>query len=240
MYFRWIGISLRSFRFSESPLRFELYFASLPLDLQVIENQLERKFNYYLGCRKMIGRFLFRLRSLTPIPFILILVYFSRPSLISILIGVVFLALGECLRLWTVGYAGGGTRSRTLGAARDLVTTGPYAYVRNPLYLGNLLLSLGVCFVASVYWMIIVLMVGYLIQYLPIVTSEETYLRKSCGSIYEAYYAAVPRFMPRIRRYPNPSLHDFSFSRAFKSEKRTLTAIACVIGLIAGRSLLLR
>ena len=179
-----------------------------------------------------IGRLLFRLRSLTAIPFILILIYFSRPTFTSALVGTIPLILGEFLRLWAVGYAGGATRSRTLGAASDLVTTGPYAHVRNPLYLGNLLLSLGVCVIANVYWMIIVLLVGYFIQYLPIIASEEAYLREFCGVAYQTYYTAVPRFIPRLRRYANPSAHRFSFFRALKAEKRTLTAIACVIGLI--------
>lgn len=184
----------------------------------------------------MIGRFLFRLRSLTPIPFVFLLVYFSRPTLISILVGIPFLCFGEWLRLWTVGYAGSTTRARDLGTARNLVTTGPYAYVRNPLYLGNLLLSLGVCLIANVHSMTALLIVGYFAQYLPIIASEEAYLRKFCGSAYESYFAAVPRFLPQIRRYANPSSHDFSIARAFKSEKRTLTAIIAVIGLIVGRS----
>ncbi len=186
----------------------------------------------------MIGRLLFRLRSLTSIPFILILIYFAHPTFISALIGTGLLILGEFLRLWAVGYAGGATRSRTLGAARDLVTTGPYAHVRNPLYLGNLLLSVGVCVIANVYWMIIVLLVGYFVQYLLIIASEEAYLRESFGSAYQTYYSAVSRFLPRFRSYENPSPHDFSLSRAFRNEKRTLTAIVCVVALIAGVSLL--
>ena len=179
-----------------------------------------------------IGRLFFRLRSLTAIPFILILIYFARPTYTSALVGAIPLILGEFLRLWAVGYAGGATRSRTLGAASDLVTTGPYAHVRNPLYLGNLLLSLGVCVIANVYWMIIALLVGYFVQYLPIIASEEAYLRESCGTTYQTYYAAVPRFIPRLRSYANSSAHIFSSSRALKAEKRTLTAIVCVIGLI--------
>ena len=187
----------------------------------------------------IIGRLLFRLRSLTAIPFILILIYFSQPTLTSALIGAIPLILGECLRLWAVGYAGGATRSRTLGAASDLVTTGPYAHVRNPLYLGNLLLSLGVCLIANIYWMIIVLLVGYFVQYLPIIASEEAYLREFCGSAYQSYFVAVHRFIPRLRGYANPSPHSFSLVRALRAERRTLTAIACVIGAIVGAAMLI-
>lgn len=185
-----------------------------------------------------VGRVFFRLRSLTPIPLILALIFFSRPTPLPIVIGGSLIVLGEWLRIWAVGYAGGSTRTRTLGAARDLVTTGPYAHVRNPLYLGNLLLSLGVCVVANVYWMIAALTIGFLIQYTPIIRSEETYLLDVCGDRYRTYCAAVPRLIPYLRPYGEPSDHDFSMQRALKSEKRTLTAIVCVLILIAARSLL--
>ena len=146
-----------------------------------------------------IGSFFFKIRSFTPIPFIFALLYFAEPLWYTVVIGVLFIAIGELLRIWAVGYAGASTRARTLGAARDLVTTGPYGYVRNPLYLGNFLLSLGVCLVANVYWLIAVLVVGYFCQYLPIIAVEEAYLLESCGPVYQAYQERVPRFIPQFR-----------------------------------------
>ena len=147
--------------------------------LQMAENMISSK----------IGNFFFKIRSFTPIPFILALLYFAKPRGISVVIGMPFIVAGELLRVWAVGYAGASTRARTLGAARDLVTTGPYRYVRNPLYLGNFLLSLGVCIVVNVYWLVAVLVVGYFCQYLPIIVLEEAYLLESCGSVYQT----VPR-----------------------------------------------
>ena len=185
-----------------------------------------------------IGHVLFRLRSLTPIPFILVLIFLSRLAPFPLVFGSLLIALGEWLRIWAVGYAGGSTRTRTLGAARDLVTAGPYAHVRNPLYLGNFVLSIGVCVFANVYWMIAVLVIGFLIQYTPIIHSEETYLLEACGDRYRTYCAAVPRLIPYLRPYGEPSGHDFSLPRALRSEKRTLSAIGCVLILIAARSFL--
>ena len=182
-----------------------------------------------------IGNFFFKIRSFTPIPFILALLYCAKPAWYTVIMGVPFIVAGELLRIWAVGYAGASTRARTLGAARDLVTTGPYSYVRNPLYLGNFLLSLGICVIANVYWLVGVLVVGYFCQYLPIIALEEAYLLESCGSVYQTYRERVPRFVPKFHPYPEPSNHDFSFGRAIKSEKRTLTAIVCVIGLIFAR-----
>jgi len=183
---------------------------------------------------KNLGRYFFRIRSFTPIPLIIILIIFARPSLFSFSIGFIILILGESLRFMAVGYAGSRTRSRSIGAARDLVTTGPYAYVRNPLYLGDFLLSLGVCVISGVYWMIPILLIGFTLQYLPIILAEEEYLRKECGEVYDEYFVSVPRFIPRIRPYSKPSQHDFSLNRAIKSEKRTLTSIVLVIILVIG------
>ena len=183
-----------------------------------------------------IGNLFFKIRSFTPIPFIFAMLYFAKPAWQMTTFGIVVLTLGECLRIWAVGYAGATTRARTLGAARALVTTGPYGYVRNPLYLGNFLISFGVCLVANVYWLIPVLVVGYMLQYLPIITVEEGYLLEACGAVYRAYQAKVPRFLPRLQPYPHPSAHDFSWVRAIKSEKRTLTAIVSVLGLIFAKT----
>ena len=184
-----------------------------------------------------IGNLFFRVRSFTPIPFILALIYFAKPTLLTTSIGVFFTLLGELLRLWTVGYAGGSTRATTLGAARDLVTTGPYSHVRNPLYLGNLLISISICIIANVLWLTPILIIGYLVQYLPIIAVEEAYLLESCGSVYETYHEQVPRFFPQFNAYQTPSTHDFSLTRAFKSEKRTLTAIVIVIAVLYVRQI---
>lgn len=187
---------------------------------------------------KTLGNFFFKIRSFTPIPFIFALLYFAKPTWQTTTLGLSFMIIGEFLRIWAVGYAGASTRARTLGAARDLVTTGPYGYVRNPLYLGNFLLSFGVCLVANVTWLIPILVLGYVLQYLPIVAVEEGYLLEACGVVYQAYQERVPRFLPSLQPYPQPSCHDFSWARAIRSEKRTLTAIICVLGLLFAKAAL--
>ena len=185
-----------------------------------------------------IGNFFFKTRSFTPIPFVLALIYFGKPTLLTAAIGIIFTVLGELIRIWTVGYAGGSTRATTLGAARDLVTTGPYSHVRNPLYLGNLLISFGICIIANVFWLTPILVIGYLAQYLPIIAVEETYLLESCGNVYAIYQEQVPRFFPQFHPYQSPSTHDFSLTRAFKSEKRTLTAIVIIIAVLFVRQII--
>ncbi|HIE27346.1 TPA: isoprenylcysteine carboxylmethyltransferase family protein [Candidatus Poribacteria bacterium] len=184
-----------------------------------------------------LGRLLFRLRSFTPIPLIILLIIFAHPSRLSFSVGFIVVILGELLRIWAVGYAGAATRTRSMGAARQLVTTGPYAYVRNPLYLGNFFLSLGVCIISGVYWMIPIFLLGYIFQYLPIILSEEAHLCQECGKIYGEYYVNVPRLIPQIHPYANRSEHDFSLRRAIKSEKRTFIAIVSVIAFVISKTL---
>lgn len=184
-----------------------------------------------------IGNLFFKIRSFTPIPFILALIYFAKPTILTTAIGLVIVVIGEFLRIWTVGYAGGSTRATTLGAARDLVTTGPYSHVRNPLYLGNFMISFGICIISSVIWLIPLLIVGYLLQYLPIVAVEEAYLLETCGNVYQSYQEQVPRFLPQLHPYQLRSTHDFSLTRGINSEKRTLTAIVGVIILLLVRQI---
>ena len=95
-----------------------------------------------------IRQFFFKYRSYTPIPLVLVLLYFSNPFQPAIYFGIGLLAVGESIRIWAVRYAGGRTRTRKVGAPK-LVTSGPFAYVRNPLYLGNMLMYLGIVLIAG-------------------------------------------------------------------------------------------
>ena len=93
--------------------------------------------------------------------------------------------------LWLRGYAAGYVKKN-----RELTQTGPYAYTRNPLYLGSILIAAGFA-VALLSWpMAIVLAVMFLVIYVPVIASEERFLR-STFSDFEAYCRRVPRLVPR-------------------------------------------
>lgn len=175
------------------------------------------------------GRILFRLRSYTPVPLILAALIFRQFHWLTVMCGIIILVAGEIIRIWAVGYAGGRTRTRTVSAARGLVTTGPYAYTRNPLYVGNLLVSSGVCLVSGVLWLLPILWCLFFLQYVPIISSEEQFLGRSYNQLYYNYRASVPGFWVRLSPYPSASTHDFSLKRAFQSERRTLTAIIIIM-----------
>jgi len=175
------------------------------------------------------GKLLFRLRSYTPIPLIFLALIFRQFRWSMVITGTIILIIGETIRIWAVGYAGGRTRTRTVSAARDLVTTGPYAYTRNPLYLGNLLVSSGICLTSGIFWLLPVLWGLFFLQYVPIISSEEQFLIRNYNQLYETYRSEVPGFWVRFSPYPRASAHDFSLRRAFQSERRTLSAIGILM-----------
>jgi len=183
-----------------------------------------------------LGRLLFRIRSYTPLPFLVLLLLFAHPSLLSYLVGLGFVLLGEMIRIWAVGYAGEESRSTEIGAS-TLVTAGPFAYVRNPIYGGNFILCLG--FFISAWslmpYFLIIFLIGFFLQYSLIIKEEEEYLKLRFVEAYLSYRAEVPLIIPRLTSYPKTSFHTFSFKRALRSERRTLQSIFLVLLVIALR-----
>jgi protein-S-isoprenylcysteine O-methyltransferase Ste14 len=94
--------------------------------------------------------------------------------------------------LWLRGYASGYVKKN-----QELTTTGPYAWTRNPLYLGSMLIAAGFA-VALLSWPVALLLaVGFLAIYVPVIASEERFLRATFPG-FEAYCRRVPRFFPRF------------------------------------------
>lgn len=90
------------------------------------------------------------------------------------------------------GYASGYVKKN-----RELTVTGPYAYTRNPLYLGSMLMAAGFA-VALASWLVaVVLVAGFAVIYIPVIASEEGFLRAQFAG-FDAYCQAVPRFLPRF------------------------------------------
>ena len=87
---------------------------------------------------------IFQYRSYIPIPFLIVMVIFARPTVLSIVAGLGIVLIGEFIRLWGVAIAGSETRTTGPVGGTFLITKGPFAYVRNPLYVGNILIYCGV------------------------------------------------------------------------------------------------
>lgn len=181
-------------------------------------------------------RLIFKYRSYTPIPFLIAMLIFARPTLTSLLIGFVMVLIGEAIRFWGVSIAGSETRTTGTVGGTYLITNGPFAYVRNPLYVGNMLLyaGVGVMSMAVFPWLLIAACAWFLLQYYLIVTKEEEYLAERFGADYEDYRRNVRRFLPRLTPYraPTPAPKHVRASEGFASETRTLQAIGIVLVLL--------
>ena len=112
--------------------------------------------------------------------------------------------------LWLRGYAAGYVKKN-----KELTMTGPYAHTRNPLYLGSMLMAAGFA-VALLSWPVaVVLAAGFFTIYVPVIASEERFLRATFPE-FDGYCHRVPRLFPRLTASPDPGgsgkQGKFSFS----------------------------
>jgi protein-S-isoprenylcysteine O-methyltransferase Ste14 len=174
-----------------------------------------------------LGEILFRLRDYTPIPIILIAILFAQPTLTSLCVGGLIALAGELVRTYGVAYIGTISRTRSYSNGQ-LVKEGPFALLRNPLYFGNLVLSVGLSLMANVTYLPLLVIVVFYAQYIPVVAWEERKLTHIFGDAYAQYKEAVPnRWFPSFARLRETSLYTApqSWGPALRSEKRTLTSV---------------
>ena len=144
--------------------------------------------------------------------------------------------LGESLRFWGVAYAGSLTRVTGSVGAPEVVVSGPFAYLRNPLYVGNFLMYCGIGVMANALspWLVSVALVYFSFQYAMIVSLEEEFLEKEFGEGYLEFKKNVPRFLPRLSAYRTPAQDHQKpdCAEGLRSERRTLQALLMVVVLL--------
>jgi len=151
-----------------------------------------------------------------------LLIYFSRMTDFSYRWGAVLMILGELIRIWSLGFME--------KKEAKLATSGPYAFVRNPLYIGNFFLGLGVIVITANWIMTLVFLIGFFAIYLGTIRHEEEALRKLLGKPYEEYCKNVPALFPRLTPYVAPEKTSFDWKRAFKHhEYVTLLGVALAL-----------
>jgi protein-S-isoprenylcysteine O-methyltransferase Ste14 len=179
------------------------------------------------------GGWLFRRRTSLPVPLALALLLLPAGERASrdvrqFALGAAIVASGELLRLWAVHHIGviSRTRSDRLG---PLISTGPFAFVRNPLYLGNIVLWVGFAVSAHLVWLVPIFIVTLALEYHAIVRWEEELLLARRQDEYLAYARRVPRWIPSFAGGPfggTSPAPSHSWSETFFSERGTLMAIA--------------
>jgi len=178
----------------------------------------------------------FKYRSYTPIPFLLVMIYFAQPSVTSLIAGFSIALVGELIRYWGVSWAGSETRTTGGAGGTFLIINGPFGYLRNPLYIGNILMyvGFGIMSMSLFPYLQIVTFSFFVIQYHFIVMGEEKFLRAKFGNGYEDYCKNVPRFFPRLTAYKNNNIEQpvLNPKAGLRSERRTLQALFLVTLLI--------
>jgi protein-S-isoprenylcysteine O-methyltransferase Ste14 len=182
-----------------------------------------------------LGGWLFRHRTSIPLPAAIAILTLriaeAPPSPFLVGIGVGITIVGELIRLWGVYHIGAisRTRSERLG---PLIATGPFALLRNPLYVGNIALWVGFALIARLIWLAPVILVLLALEYHAIVRWEETLLDSRLGQTYRDYAARVPRWLPTFRRNDRGERgfrrqpEGFSWRATLFSERGTFVAMA--------------
>jgi protein-S-isoprenylcysteine O-methyltransferase Ste14 len=143
-----------------------------------------------------------RLRVPSGFLIVVVFAWFSRPTPLSMAIGVPLSLLGLALRAWAAG---------CLAKNRQLATGGPYAYTRNPLYIGTLLVAAGLAAASCSIGLAALFTAVFLLVYLPVIQNEEQHLRKIFPE-YAAYAERVPALIPRLKPAGEKSANLFRTS----------------------------
>ncbi len=150
-------------------------------------------------------------------------VWIARPSWTSIAVGTLVTIPGILLRALASGH---------VKKNEELTTSGPYAYTRNPLYLGSLIMAIGFAVAAVSGWVLLTMVLMFVVIYVPVIRAEEAFLRQKFPE-FEEYARQIPRMLPRLTAYRSGPA---AFSRQLYWQHREYNALlgtAAVIAILA-------
>ncbi|MBI4308074.1 MAG: isoprenylcysteine carboxylmethyltransferase family protein [Chloroflexi bacterium] len=141
-----------------------------------------------------------------------------------------FLALAaQAFRTWAAGYVGTLARERAV-LGEVLITAGPYAYVRNPMYLGILVILLAFSLMSGLWFSPLIALTTYAFVYNKVIPYEEDYLAQKFKAEYAEYRSRVPRLWPMLRPYPHRQGH-FDLREALSNEVFAIPGLLTVTAL---------
>jgi len=162
----------------------------------------------------------FKLRGLIGSLFTITVLFFpGRYSLVRMFCGLIILIAGQIVRLWAAGYIPS-YRTEKIGAPM-LITSGPYALIRNPLYVGNFLIGIGWTFMAGWLWATVFIFVYVALYCYVLIPAEEDFLEKKFGFDYINYKKKVPAIFPRnisSLQKNNSKKSTFTLKKAYSKE----------------------
>jgi len=171
-------------------------------------------------------RILQRVRVPLGFIFAAVFIVFSDPKPLWLGIGGVVALIGLAIRAWSSGH---------IQKAKVLAISGPYAYTRNPLYLGSFILGVGFTIAAGVWWLALIFIALYLGIYLPVMRVEEDDISRIFGPEFDDYRKHVPLFIPRLTVWQDTGT---KFDPALYSryrEYRAFVGAVIAMGLLAAK-----
>jgi len=168
-------------------------------------------------------------RIRVPLGFLFAVLYFwlARPTWRFIALGAILIVPGLLIRALASGH---------VRKNEALATSGPYAYTRNPLYLGSLLIGVGFAVAARSWWVGVALIVMFFAIYMPVIRDEETFLRRTFPE-FEDYARRVPRMFPRITAHSATNDEPAGFSAHLYLKHREYNALLGAIAMLAALAL---
>jgi len=149
--------------------------------------------------------------------------WLAKPDRLSLASGLLFIVAGLVIRALASGH---------LNKNEQLATSGPYAYTRNPLYVGSLVMAVGFAIAARSLWIALILIAMFIGIYLPVVRAEESYLAQRFPEFAE-YARHVPRFVPSLNRFVSKrdsfSWHLYCKHREYNATLGSAAIIAVLI-----------
>jgi protein-S-isoprenylcysteine O-methyltransferase Ste14 len=172
-------------------------------------------------------RLLQRVRIPLGFLFAAIFLVFARPTLTTLVVGGAIAAAGLGIRAWASGH---------IRKASSLAVSGPYAYTRNPLYVGSFLMGVGFSVAAGVWWLAILFCLLYLGIYFPVMRVEAEDIRNIFGEAYDEYSQKVPMFIPRLTVWKKTSERfDFQLYLRYR-EYRAALGVFAALGALAAKA----
>jgi len=154
----------------------------------------------------------------------LAILVFAKPTLQSLLTGLLLVTLGESLRIWASGH---------IHKMAEVTQTGPYAMCRHPLYLGHFIIALGFCAAASSWIAVAIVVPAFFIMYAPTWKNEERYLIGQFGEVYSDYMQKTQALFPRLNSACLSGSFDWQLVRKHREWNHIALLIAGLLILVA-------
>lgn len=176
---------------------------------------------------KFDKRFIQRIRVPLGFLFAVVFLVFARPTAVSLAVGTFVAVIGLAIRAWASGH---------IRKARELAISGPYAYTRNPLYLGSFLMGVGFTVAGGVWWLALLFSGLFIGIYLPVMRVEMEDIRQIFGDEFDEYARNVPMLIPRFTVWKHTDTKfDFQLYLQYR-EYRAALGVFLAIGVLAAKA----